>query len=160
VPVWKAYALPVVNAALIAVGRITQAQAITDEAVSLVAEMDIAPQMTASIHVGRAQVALARNELDAAHQHALHALVVAHVDHLPIAAVDALDLLGVVSERRGQASASSIGKAAAAERWRLGYLFRIVPALARATELGEGRGRLDVSEVATALIGRRKSFRV
>ena len=44
------YALPVINTALIAVGRITEAQAITDQAGSLVAEMDTAPQLTASIH--------------------------------------------------------------------------------------------------------------
>ena len=153
VPVWQVYALPVINAALIAVGRITEAQAITDEAGSLLVEMDTAPQLTASIHVGRAQVALARDELDEAEQQALDALEVAHVDHLPIAAVDALDLLAVVSERQGQASASSIGTSATAERRRLSYHFCIVPALVTA-ELGEGGGHLDVSEVITALVGR------
>jgi len=156
VPVWQAYALPVINAALIAVGRITEAQAITDRAGSLVAEMDTAPQLTASIHVGYAQVSLARDELHEAEQQALSALEVTHVDHLPIAAVDALDLLAVVSERRGLASASPIGKAAAAERQRLRYHFRIVPAFV-ATELGEGGGHLDVSEVISALISRRQS---
>gem|GEM_PF-4766703 len=153
VPVWNAYALPVINAALIAVGRITEATAITDEAESLVAEMDTAPQMTASINLGRAQVALARDELDEAHQHALAALDVAHAEHLPIAAVDALDLLAVVSERRGQASASSIGTAAEAEHRRLGYAFCIVPAIV-ATELGEGGDHLDAFEVITALVSR------
>ncbi len=129
VPVWQVYALPVINAALIAVGRITEAQAITDRVGSLVAEMETAPQLTASIHLGWAQVSLARDELHEAEQQALAALEVAHVDHLPIAAVDALDLLVVVSERRGLASASSMGKAAAAERRRLGYHFWTVPGL-------------------------------
>jgi predicted ATPase/DNA-binding SARP family transcriptional activator len=157
VPVWQVYALPVINAALIAVGRITEAQAITDEAASLIAEMDTAPQLTASINVGRAQLALARDELDEAHQHALAALEVAHGEHLPIAAVDALDLLAVVSGRLRQASASSIGTAAAAEHRRLSHRFRVVPGLV-ATELGEGGGHLDVSEVITALVGRQPSM--
>ena len=76
VPVWRAYALPVINTALIAVGRITEAQAITDRVGSLVAEMDTAPQLTASIHAGRAQVALARDELGEAEQEALASLQV------------------------------------------------------------------------------------
>ena len=157
VPVWQVYALPVINAALLAVGMITEAQAINDRARPLVAEMDSAPQLTASIHVGFAQVSLARDDLHEAEQQALVALEAAHVDHLPIAAVDALDLLVVVSERRGLASASSIRPAAAAERRRLGYQFRTVSASAGTTELGEAGGHLDVSEVTTALIARRQS---
>ncbi len=127
VQVWQVYALPVTNAALIAVGRIAEAQAITDGAGSLVAEMDTAPQMTASIHVGRAQISLARDELHDAERQALAALDVANVDHLPIAAVDALDLLVAVGERRGLDSASPMGEQAAAERRRLSYHFSIVP---------------------------------
>ena len=143
VPVWQAYALPVINAALIAVGRIAEAQAITDEAGSLVAEMDTAPQLTAALHLARAQVSLAQDELDEAEQQALNALeVVAHVDQLPIAAVDALDVLAVVSQRREHVSASSFGSSAAAERRRLGYRFCIVPALA----------------ATAALVGRRKTI--
>jgi predicted ATPase/DNA-binding SARP family transcriptional activator len=156
VPVWQVYALPVINAALIAVGRITEAQVITDAAGSLVAEMETAPQLSASIHVGCAQVLLAQDELHEAEQQALAALEVAHVDDLPIAVVDALDLMAVVSERRGLASTTSIGKAAAAERRRLSYQFRIVPAPV-AAEFGEGGGHLDVSEVITALVGRQQS---
>ncbi len=156
VPVWQVYALPVINAALIAARRITEAKAINDEAGSLLAEMDTAPQLTASIHVGRAQVALARDELGEAEQQALAALEVAHVGQLPISAVDALDLLAVVSERRGQASASLIATTAVAERRRLSYHFCIAPTLV-ASELGEGGGHLDVSEVTAALIARRPS---
>ncbi|MEP7111851.1 MAG: BTAD domain-containing putative transcriptional regulator [Ilumatobacteraceae bacterium] len=126
VPVWQVYALPVINAALIAVGRIAKAQAITDGIGSLVAEMETAPQATASMHVGCAQVSLVRDELHEAEQRALAALEVARVDHLPIAAVDALDVLIAVSERQGLATASSMRKAAAAERLRLAYRFRTV----------------------------------
>jgi predicted ATPase/DNA-binding SARP family transcriptional activator len=133
VPVWHVYALPVLNAALIAVGRITQAKAITDAAACLLVEMDIAPQLTASMHVGRAQVALARDELDQADQHALVALEAAHTERLPIAAVDALDLLAAIGERRDHASSSSIGKAAAAQRRHLGYHFCVVSAPRRSS---------------------------
>jgi predicted ATPase/DNA-binding SARP family transcriptional activator len=137
VPVWEVYALPVINAALIAVGRTSEAQAITDRAGLLVAEMDRGPQMTASIHLGRAQVALARGDLDVADQQARAALDVAQIECLPIFAVDALDLLTVISDRRGLASATTLGTSAATERLRLGYQFRIVPTLAGTTELGE-----------------------
>ena len=153
VPVWRVYALPVLNAALIAAGRTTEAQAVTDAARSLVAEIDTAPQMTASIHVGQAQVALARGELDEAARHAQTALQVAHVDHLPIAAVDALDLLGAVSEQRRHVAAWSIATAAAAERRRLGYRFCMILKAADA-EVGEGGDHLDGSELITALVGR------
>ena len=153
VPVWQVYGLPLINTALIAAGRITTAQAITDVASSLAADMDTAPQMIASIHISRAQVALARDELDAADRHALAGLEVARADHLPIATVDALDLLSTVSLRRGHVSASSIVRATTAERRRLGYRFSIVGALA-ATELCESGDYLDVSEVIAALIGR------
>jgi hypothetical protein len=112
--------------------------------------------MIASVHVGQAQVALARDELDDASRQALAALDVAHVDHLPIAAVDALDLLDAVNERRGRMSASLIGGAAAAERLRLRYRFCIVPT-STATELAEGGDHLDVSDVITALVGRQHS---
>ena len=82
--------------------------------------------MTASIHVGCAQVSLAHDELVEAEQRARAALEVATVDHLPIAAVDALDLLVAVSERRGLAT--SMGEAAATERRRhdvrFGFFYR------------------------------------
>ena len=156
VPIWHVYALPVINTALIAVGRITEAQAITDRGATLVPEMDTAPQMNASIHVARAQVMLARHELNEAHAQALVALEVAHDDQLPIAAVDALDLLALIAARRGHASAASIGQAAAAERRRLSYHFSIVPAIVT-TEHGDGDGHLEVSEVTAALIRPRQS---
>ncbi len=155
VPVWHVYALPVINTALIAAGRITEANSITEAAGSLVLEMDTAPQLSASIHVGRAQAALARDQLDVAERQALAALEVAHVEHLPIAAVDALDLLAVVSDRQGQASAAAIATLAAAERRRLGYHFCVLPAHA-AVGLGESGDHLDVSEVIAALLDRRQ----
>ena len=138
VPVWSVYTLPVTNAALIAVGRITEAHALTANAAKLVADMDVAPQLAASVHIGMAQVALARGDVDEAHHHALAALEAADAEHLPISAVDALDLLEVVGERRGQCSASSIGTEVATERRRLGYHFRIVPAVARPSDAAQG----------------------
>ena len=156
VPVWQVYALPVTNAALIAAGRTREAHAHTDRARPLVAEMDRAPQMIASIHIGQAQAALARQELDEAHDQALVVLEAAHANQLPIAIVDALDLLAAVDERRQQASSSSLRKAAAAERRRLRYQFHIVPADAE-TELDECGDHPDATEVITALIDRQQS---
>jgi len=154
VPVWQVYALPVIDAALIGAGRIARAQAITSDAVSLVAEMDAAPQMIASVHLGGAQVSLARDELDDAEHHALAALGAAHADHLAIATVDALDLLDAIGVRRGRAGASSIGAAAASERRRLGHRFRIVAPLVATgiAESGESGDHLDPSEVIAALV--------
>jgi hypothetical protein len=156
VPVWQVYALPVVNVALIAAGRSRDAQAQTDRARSLVAAMDRAPQMTASIHIGLAQAALARQELDEAHDQGLVVLEVAHANQLPISIVDAFDLLAAVSERRQQASSSSLRKVAAAERRRLGYQFHVVSADAE-TEESESGDHPDVTEVISALVGRRRS---
>lgn len=156
VPVWHVYALPVINAALIAVNRTTHAQAITAKGALLLAEMDAAPQMAASIHLARAQVSLGRGELDVAHEHALDALPVAHFHRLPIAAVDALHLLALISERRGQATGSLIRKAAAAERVRLGYHFSIAPNPEATTEPTDGGGHLEVSEVTATLIRQRQ----
>ena len=156
VPVWQVYALPVVNAALIAADRSKEAQAHTDRAKSLVAEMDRAPQMTASIHIGQAQAALARRRLDEAHDQALAVLEVAHVNELPIAVVDALDLLTAVGERPQQASSSSLQQAVAAERRRLRYRFHVVPEVATAEQVESG-DHPDATEVITALVARRHS---
>ena len=156
VPVWQVYALPVINAAFSAAGRTREAQAHTERAGPVVAEMDNAPQMTASIHIGQAQVALGRQELEEAHDRALVVLEVAHANQLPLAVVDALDLLVAVSERRQQASSSSLRKAAAAERRRLRYQFHVVPADAE-TELDECGDHPDATEVITALIDRERS---
>ena len=127
VPVWRVYALPVTNAALIAAGRVTEARAMTDTAESLLADMDTAPQMRAAIHIGQAQVSLAREVLSEAERHARAALETARADRLPIAAVDALDLLVAVGDRRAGGSASPMGRAGMAERRRLGYRFSTVP---------------------------------
>lgn len=113
-PVWKVYALPVINAAHISVGRITEARALTHDVRSLVAEMETASQLTRRCTLATHKVLPARDELDEAQRQALSALEVAHVDQPPIAAVDALDLLSIVSQRRGPASPSSIGQAVAA----------------------------------------------
>jgi predicted ATPase/DNA-binding SARP family transcriptional activator len=157
VPVWHAYALPVTNAALIAVGRISEAQSITGAAQSLLAGMDVAPQLATSVHVGAAQVALARDELDEAYRHALAALDVAYVDHLPIATVDALDILDVIGARQGLSSSPSIGRTAADERRRLRFQFRVVPTPMRTSDVGESTSDLDVSGVIATLLGRRPS---
>jgi hypothetical protein len=121
------YALPVVNVALIGAGRTAQARAVTDAAQLLVAEMDAAPQMIASLHLGQAQVALAQDELDETSRHARIALDVATREHLCVTTVDALDVLSAVSGRRRHVSAWSIGRASAAQRRRLGHQFHIVP---------------------------------
>ncbi len=162
VPVWHVYALPVTNAALIAAGRISAAYTITNKVGSRFAEMEHAPLLAAVMHIGRAQVALARGELDEARRNALVALDVADIHHLPLSAIDALDVLDVVDvvdmvgQRRGQSSASSLGKAAMTARNRRNYHFRIVPAVTTA-EGGADGDHPDVAEVIATLVGRRQA---
>ena len=151
VPVWHVYALTVINAALTADGRITEAQSITDRATSLLADMDDAPQMTLAIHLGRAQLALTRGKLDDAHDDAVAALTVVHANHAPIAAVDTLDLISVVDARLGHSASFSIAKVAGTERRRLGYRFHITPA-DTTSRFDMGGDHLEVSDVITALV--------
>jgi hypothetical protein len=128
VPVWRLFALPVVNAALIDAGRIDDAGANTELAAGLVSEMEAAPLSMMSLQLARSQVALARDELEAAACAADAALDGARAYQLPLVAVDAIELRAAVSERRAEHEVSrSLGEGAQVERHRLGYRFAMTP---------------------------------
>lgn len=124
VPVWRLFALPLVNSALISAGRIDAAGAVTDQAVALLADMATAPLLTTSRHLAQGQVALARGDLDAAEHAAIIALEFAQPHRLRLAVVDALELRAAVSRRSGDTiAAKSLAAQARAERHQLGYRF-------------------------------------
>lgn len=124
VPVWRLFALPVVNSALIGAGRVDAADAINERAAVLLADMATAPLLTTSLQLARSHVALARGDLDIAEHAAITALETAQSHRLRLAVVDALELRAAVSERSGDMVVSrSLGERARAERDRLGYRF-------------------------------------
>jgi predicted ATPase/DNA-binding SARP family transcriptional activator len=124
VPVWRLFALPLVNSALIGAGRIDAAGAVTDRAAVLLDDMATAPLLTTALHLAQGQVALARDQFDIAEQAATTALETARSHRCAIAVVDALELSAAVSERSGEPGLSkSMGERIRAERDRLGYRF-------------------------------------
>ncbi len=124
VPVWRLFALPLVNSALIGAGRVDAAGAMTDRAAVLLGEMATAPLLTTAVHLAESQVALARGYFDVAEHEAIDALETAQRHRFPLAAVDALELRAAVSERSGEMVVSrSLAEGARAERGRLDYRF-------------------------------------
>ncbi|MGA9277407.1 BTAD domain-containing putative transcriptional regulator [Ilumatobacter sp.] len=125
VPVWRVYAVTLVGAALIGVGRVDAAESITEQCAELVADMESVPLLTASLHLAGGQIALDGNDLDRAEDEARAALEVAHDHGLRIAAVDGLEVASTVARRRGDHGRSrELGEHAIVERSRLGYRFR------------------------------------
>jgi predicted ATPase/DNA-binding SARP family transcriptional activator len=128
VPVWRVFALPLANAALIDAGRIDAARANTELAEALVPEMEPAPLLVTALQLARSQVALARDDLEVAANAADAALLGARTHQLPLAAIDAIELRAAVSERRAEYEVCrSLGEGAKAERRRLGYCFAVTP---------------------------------
>jgi len=124
VPIWRLVALPLVNSALIGAGRTETADAITDRAAVLLADMATAPLLTTAVRLAEGQVALARGQLDIAEHAAIAALDTARAHRLPLAAVDAVELCAAVSEHRSEHGVSrSLAEGARAERERLNYRF-------------------------------------
>ena len=124
VPVWRLFALPLVNAALIGAGRIEAARVVTDRAAVLLADMAAAPLLTTALHLAQSQVALARGDLDIAEDAASSALDIARSHRLPLAVVDALELRAAVAGRSGEmVVCRSLREGAGAERDRLDYRF-------------------------------------
>ena len=124
VPVWRLFALPLVNSALIDAGRVDAAGVVTDRAAVLLADMATAPLLTTALHLAQSQVALARGHLDLAEHEAIAALERARSHRFPLAVVDALELRAAVSERSGaMAMSRSLAEGARAERDRLDYRF-------------------------------------
>jgi hypothetical protein len=124
VPVWRLFALPLVNSALIGAGRVDAAGAVTEQAATLLADMATAPLLTTALHLAQSQVALACDDLDTADHAAIAALDAARAHRLPLAAVDAVELRAAVSTRRAQRGISrSLVEGARAERERLNYRF-------------------------------------
>jgi predicted ATPase/DNA-binding SARP family transcriptional activator len=124
VPVWRLFALPLVNSALIGAGRIDAAGVVTDRAAVLLADMASAPLLTTALHLARSQVALARGDLDIAEDAAITTLDTARSHRFPLAVVDALELRSAVAERSGEMVVSrSLTEEARAERDRLDYRF-------------------------------------
>ena len=124
VPVWRVFALPLVNSALIDAGRVDAAGAVTEQAAALLADMATAPLLTTALHLAQSQVALACDDLDTAEHAAAAALETAQSHRLPLAVVDALELRAAVSERRSEHGMSQwLVEGARDERDRLGYRF-------------------------------------
>jgi predicted ATPase/DNA-binding SARP family transcriptional activator len=124
VPVWRLFALPLVNSALIGADRVDAAGVVTDRAAVLLADMETAPLLTTTLDLAQSQVALARGDLDIAEHAAIAALKTAQPHRLRLAVVDALELRATVSERCGEMVASrSLDERARAERHRLNYRF-------------------------------------
>ena len=124
VPVWRLFALPLVNAALIGAGRVDTACGATDRAASLLDDMATAPLLTTALHLAQGQVALARGDLDVAERAAFAALETARAHRLALAVVDALELCAAVSDRSSDFALSrSLGERARAERNRLDYRY-------------------------------------
>jgi predicted ATPase/DNA-binding SARP family transcriptional activator len=139
VPVWRLFALPLVNSALIGGGRVDAAGVATDRAAVLLADMATAPLLTTTLHLAQSQVALARGDLDMAGHAASTAHAAATAHRLPLAAIDAQELCAAVSERRGEREAfRSLTEGVRVERDRMGYRFVLTrkpagPAPARTT---------------------------
>jgi hypothetical protein len=126
VPVWRLFALPLVNTALIGAGRVDAAGVVTERAAVLLAGMSTAPLLTTELHLAQSQVALARGYLDIAEHMAITALDTARSHRFPRAVVDALELRSAVTERSGDMVVSrSLAEGARAERDRLGYRFEL-----------------------------------
>lgn len=126
VPVWRLFALPLVNFALIDAGRIDAAGAVTDRAAVLLDDMATAPLLITAAHLAQGQVALARGHLDLAERAAIAALEAARSHRFSLAVVDALELRAAVTKRSGNSAVSrSLGERARAERDRLDYRFEL-----------------------------------
>ena len=124
VPVWRLFALPLVNSALIGAARIDAAGVVTDRATVLLADMASAPLLTTTLHLAQSQVALARGHLDIAEHAAITALATARSHRFPHAVVDAVELRAAVSERSGEMVTSRpLAEGARAGRDRLDYHF-------------------------------------
>ena len=124
VPVWRLFALPLVNSALIGAGRTDAAGVVTDRAAVLLADMSTAPLLTTALWLAQSQVALARGDLDIAEHAAITALATARSHRLPLAVVDAIELRTAVTKRYGEMAATrSLTEEARAERDRLGYRY-------------------------------------
>lgn len=106
VPVWRLFALPLVNSALIGAGRVDAAGAVTDRAAGLLADMATTPLLTTALHLAQSHVALARGCLDLAEHEAIAALETARSHRFPLAVVDALELRAAVAERSGEMAVS------------------------------------------------------
>ena len=128
VPVWQVFALPLVRAALVRAGRFDAADAVTERAAVLLADMATAPLLTTALQLSQGRVALARGHLDIAERRAIAALDVARCHRLPLAVVDSLELRATVSAQRGVTAASrSLLEEARIERERCGYRFVLMP---------------------------------
>jgi hypothetical protein len=124
VPVWRLFALPLVNSALIGAGRIDDAGVVTDRAGALLAAMSTAPLLATALHLAQSHVALARGDLAIAEDAAITALETARAHRLPLAVVDALELRAAASDRSGATVvARSFAEGARVERDRLDYRF-------------------------------------
>lgn len=156
VPVWHLFALPTLNSALVSAGRVGDAARITIAAEPFVDSMGPAPLPLVSLDIARAQLALAADEPGghaAAERHALAALTTAQAHGLPLASVDALDVMAVVLARTGDPASERVAGAVAAERRRLGHrfamaTFEVTPAPSEVAD------RPHVAEVIGELLGR------
>ncbi len=129
VPVWRLFALPLINSALIGAGRVDAAGAVTDRAAVLLSGMATAPLLTTALHLAQSQVALTRGDLDIAERAAIAAVGTARLHRFPLAVVDALELRAAVAERSGEvAVARSLAEGARAERDRLDYHYELTTA--------------------------------
>jgi len=127
VPVWRLFALPLVNSALIGAGRVDAAGAVTDRAAGLLADMATTPLLTTALQLAQSHVALARGCLDLAEHEAIAALETARSHRFPLAVVDALELRAAVAERSGEMAVSrSLAEGVRAERDRLDYHFVLI----------------------------------
>ncbi len=147
VPVFRVFALPVVVTALVGFDRPHVAERVVEVASGLMIDMERAPFLTVSVQLANAQIALARNDLDVAQRQAAAALGAARADQLHLAIVDAIDLLAVVAERRSDDVAAPLRDAAASERQRLGYRYRLMTAGLGAP----GASRAEQSDLATVI---------
>jgi hypothetical protein len=127
VPVWRAFALPVVVPAFVAAKRIHGAERVVRHAADLVSAMEPAPNLTVSLHLARSRLALARDDLSTVEPEARAALEAAQSGGFAPATVDAFELLAAAAEGRGDLSgATAMHERAGAERVRLGYRFPLM----------------------------------
>ena len=122
VPIVQVHHRANLNVTLIEAGRLDEVAAAGEQVMALASAMEGGPLTEAVALLARAQLDLCRGRPDNAIEAARALLDVTVVNGLPLMAIDALDVIAVGSQQRGDCGvASRLLGASVAERDRLGY---------------------------------------
>ncbi|WP_426573404.1 ATP-binding protein [Aquihabitans sp. McL0605] len=128
VPACRVQPQAMLNVPLLATGRHAVVRAMVEEDERLVGEMGPAPLLAAEVLLGRAQLALATDDLEGAAAAACALLHLAEVNRFPLLSIDARGAQAEIAARQGDPiGARRLAEETTAERARLGYRFEMVP---------------------------------